>query len=94
MIFEQLRKLGVDFSQPRRIDHFFVLENESSARGLASHLPPPLETTVQALPEAWGVQASLVMPLSEEMIAVTVPKLEALAKRYGGSYDGWGAEAD
>ena len=93
-IFEQLRGLGVDFTRPRHIDHFFLLRNEEAARGLAAHLPPPLETSVRQVSGIWSVQTSLVMPLSEEMIASTRPNFEALAKRYGGSYDGWGAEAD
>ena len=93
-MFDEFRKLGTDFARPRHIDHFFVLHDEDAATRLSNRLSPPLECNIHDVGGSWTVEASLVMPLSEELIQVTRPRFEALAKEFGGTYDGWGAEGD
>lgn len=93
-MFDKFRELGTDFSRSRHIDHFFFLRSEDAARALAAQLSPPLDCLVQHVGGSWSVQASLTMPLSVGLIEKTRPRFEALAKEFGGRYDGWGAEAD
>jgi hypothetical protein len=93
-MFEEFRELGTDLSRPRHIDHFFVFPSELAANRLAARLSPPLACIVQHVGGSWTVQASLTMPLTMDLIQKTRPRFEALAKEFGGEYDGWGAEGD
>ena len=93
-MFEEFRAQGTDLSRPRHIDHYFVLPSEVAANRLAARLSPPLTCIVQHVGSAWTVQASLTIPLTVDLIQKTRPRFEALAKEFGGEYDGWGAEGD
>ena len=93
-MFAAFRESGTDLSQPRRINHSFVFPSENAAKRLAARLSPPLRCIVQHRGESWTVQASLTMPITEDLIQQTRPRFEALAKEFGGTYDGWGTEGD
>jgi hypothetical protein len=93
-MFAEFRELGTDLSRSRRIDHFFVFPSENAAKRLAARLSPPLTCIVRPGGDSWTVQASLTMPITEDLIQETRPRFEAIAKEFGGTYDGWGTEAD
>jgi hypothetical protein len=93
-MFAEFRESGTDLSIPRRIDHSFAFPSENAAKRLAARLSPPLRCIVQQRGDAWTVQASMTMPVTEDLIQQTRPRFEAIAKEFGGTYDGWGAEPD
>jgi hypothetical protein len=86
-------QLGTDLSRSRAVDHSFVLPTSVSAARLARALQEREPDAAVRHDGRW-VHATVRMPLSAELIAKRRTNYEALAKHFGGKYDGWGASAD
>jgi hypothetical protein len=94
-VIESLRKNGSDFTKQHRVDYFFVMPNESSAKAIAAELAsagfavqqigiPPKQKT-------WEVHVQRLQLVQVEDMQATTIALTKLARKYGGDYDGWGA---
>jgi len=94
-VIEVLRKNGSDFARPHRVDYFFVMPNESSAKAIAAELEsaglavqrigvPPNQKT-------WEVHVQRSQLVQLEAMQSTTVAFTKLAQKFGGIYDGWGA---
>jgi regulator of RNase E activity RraB len=94
-VIEVLLKNGSDFTKPHRVDYFFVMPTEASAKAIAAELqstgfvvqrigvPPRLST--------WEVHVQRSQLVQLEAMQATTIAFTKLAERFGGVYDGWGA---
>lgn len=94
-VIEVLRKNGSDLSKPHRIDFFFYFQSEGSANSAAKELQTSgysvLRVDRPANARSWNVHAQrLMVPEIKAMQGLTL-QFEALARKFGGEYDGWGA---
>lgn len=94
-VIEVLRKNGSDFTKLHRVDYFFVMPNESSAKAIAAELEsaglavqrvgiPPKQST-------WEVHVQRSQLVQVEVMQATTIEFTKLAAKFGGHYDGWGA---
>jgi regulator of RNase E activity RraB len=91
-----LKQNGSDLSKLHNVDFFLILPNKSAADSVASELKVQGYSIRRSsrVPESesWEVHAQRkVAPQLETMQGLTVA-LTKLAEKYGGLYDGWGAE--
>ena len=94
-VIESLRKNGSDFSKLHLVDYFFVLPAEMKARSIAADLGAAGYSVqgVSAVPQKnnWEVHVQKSQLIQVDAMQATTRRFTALAKRFGGYYDGWGA---
>jgi regulator of RNase E activity RraB len=96
-VLAYLAELGCDPALPRQTRHYVYVPSRRDAEAAGAELE--LEgwrwsTTVDKHEGAWLVVAKRTSDLSPELVRETRRRLESLAERYGGLYDGWDAAAD
>lgn len=98
---EQMIRYGYDLTQLFKLTFFFTFPTEEAAREAAALLkakegvdsevyivPPPLWKALFVKPK-WAVYGTrLLIPERDEIVRLT-DLFNAVAKKYGGSYDGW-----
>lgn len=94
-VVEVLRKNGSDFAKLHRVDYFFVLPNEYSARAIAADLESEgLKVQRIGVPpnrKTWEVHVQRSQLVQLEAMQATTIAFTKLAQKFGGIYDGWGA---
>ncbi len=93
-VLERLRELGCNASRPRGTRHFIYAPTREDAQAIAGVLERQgWETSIQEDVEIALVTASCLRVLTGPLVRETREHLTALASQYGGSYDGWEADA-
>lgn len=96
MLLVQLAEHGSDLAKPHRPEFAFEVPSEQAAREVASILAAQGYGVETFEPDednpAYLVIASRLMGLDLEVLSRLSREFEALAEKYRGSYDGWGAE--
>ena len=94
-VIVQLRKAGSDLSRPHAIDFYLYFPNKSAAEEAAARMRDTgYQTEVKraAKGDNWlCLGKKKVIPKLPTIQGIT-RDLDALAKSYGGDYDGWEAE--
>jgi regulator of RNase E activity RraB len=91
-VLDHLAELGCDPSSPREVRHFLYLPERACADAVAEELRSDgWLTRVEQSEGMWLVVATRVRTLTLELVQQTRSRLESLAGRYGGLYDGWEA---
>lgn len=94
-VIESLRENGSDFSKLHLVDYFFVLPAESNARSIAAELGAAGYSVkgVGAVPQKnnWEVHVQKSQLIQVDSMQATTRRFAALAQKFGGYYDGWGA---
>lgn len=94
-VIESLRKNGSDFTKQHRVDYFFVMPNESSAKAIATELASAgfavQQIGVPPKQKTWEVHVQRLQLVQVDDMQATTIAFTKLAKKYGGDYDGWGA---
>ncbi|MFG6447627.1 ribonuclease E inhibitor RraB [Roseateles sp. BYS180W] len=96
LVLLEMAKAGSDLRKPHEPEFVFEVESQAIAQAIANELCE-LDYEVQLYepddenPD-FQVVAKRVMLLELQALTQLSAKFEALAERYGASYDGWGAE--
>lgn len=93
-VLAELRKAGADLSKPTEVNFYLYFKERRAADSAAAHAGAgPLVATVRrgADDSSWLCLVSGQMIPDETAIHATTVRLLALAKAYGGEYDGWEA---
>lgn len=94
-VVENLRKNGSDFAKLHRVDYFFVMPTEASARAIASELGAQgyavKNIGISPKQMTWEVFVQRMQLIELKSIQADTVALTQLANRFGGMYDGWGA---
>ena len=94
-VIEILRQNGSDLAKPHAVDFFFLLPAESAATAVAKELQSAgyslRRVHRSAKTNSWEVHAQRLMVPELAVMQATTITLTALARKYGGIYDGWGA---
>ena len=94
---EQLRKAGADLTRPQLTRYYLYFPDERSARSVATELAGTAYVMERLAPAARGPDWLLLVKrptlLSVSEISKASRELTALARKHGGAYDGWEAEA-
>jgi regulator of RNase E activity RraB len=95
VVIESLRKNGSDFTKLHLVDYFFVLPTESNAKAIAAKLKTAgyVVRRVSAVPQknSWEAHVQSSQLIQVDAMQATTRQFTALAKKFGGYYDGWGA---
>ncbi|MES1248192.1 MAG: ribonuclease E inhibitor RraB [Actinomycetota bacterium] len=95
LVLDHLMRLGCDPAQPRECRHYLYVRDEPGARTLVVTLVRDgWDGVYEKVDGVWLVTATIVTPLTGELVRETRNRLEALAQEFGGHYDGWEAAAD
>jgi hypothetical protein len=94
-VLAHLRELGWTPGTPLRVAHFLYVPDHAGADAVAHALDDHgWETSLEPCAgRSWLVVATRVRPLTPELVHTTRSRLERLALRHGGVYDGWEAAA-
>ncbi|WP_195764031.1 ribonuclease E inhibitor RraB [Pseudoduganella rivuli] len=96
-VIESLRKNGSDFTKHHRVDYFFVMPSEASAKAIAAELAAAgfavQQIGVPPKQKTWEVHVQRLQLVQVDDMQATTIAFTTLAKKYGGDYDGWGAPA-
>lgn len=92
---ETLRAAGADLSKPHDVDFFLLFKAQSQAEAAAAEIEK-LGYRVAAIDSSpdgkeWQLHATRQMVPAVDAMISTTRALDALAKKHGGDYDGWGA---
>ena len=93
-VLAQMRKAGADLSKPTEVNFYLYFGARDAAESAAVHAPTAsMKATVRpgASRWPWLCLVSGQMIPDEAAIRSEVARLMALAKQYGGEYDGWEA---
>jgi hypothetical protein len=94
-VIESLRKNGSDFTKPHRVDYFFKMPSESSAKAIATELASAgyvvRNIGVPPKGKSWEVHVQRLQLLQVDEMQATTISFNKLARKHGGDYDGWGA---
>ncbi|HEY4216849.1 MAG TPA: ribonuclease E inhibitor RraB [Gemmatimonadaceae bacterium] len=93
-VLAQMRKAGADLSKATEVNFYLYFKARPAADSAAAHAGAgPLVATVERGVDAtsWLCLVSGSMVPDEAAIHSNVVRLLALAKQYGGDYDGWEA---
>ncbi len=94
VVIARLRELGADLSEPREVEFFLQLPAAVSASAAADELSEyDAELLGRNEDGTWGVRAAKTMTVDEDSIGRERERLNAIAQRHGGVFDGWGTEA-
>lgn len=93
-VVEQLAKAGSDLSKPHNIEFFLYFPTQEAARAAASDINDPSFSAVvrqEANGKEWLLQLNRPMlPIEADLVALR-SKLDSVAGKHGGVYDGWGS---
>ena len=99
-ILAELVALGSDLSKERHSIHYFAFGDQDDALAAGRELRKmgfrvEFGRELKARPESrrWPVLADRTEVIDEEVIGALRVSLTRLAKRFGGEYDGWEAQA-
>lgn len=96
LVLLEMAKAGSDLRKPHEPEFVFEAEGQSSAHAIANELCElDYEVRLYEPDEenpGFQVVAKRVMVLELQTLNQLSAKFEALAERFGASYDGWGAE--
>lgn len=91
---DAIERLGVDPSSDRTYEHFLYFADEAGARGAEQDLlEEGFDVQVNRPSDGideWSLLALQTVALSEEQLDELTTRMEAIASRHGGTYDGWG----
>jgi regulator of RNase E activity RraB len=94
-VIELLRKNGSDFTKLHRVDYFFLIPTEAGAKAIAAELESTgysvLRIGIPPKQKQWEVHAQRSQFVQLEAMQATTIAFSALAKKFDGIYDGWGA---
>ena len=93
-VLAQMREAGGDLSKPTEVNFYLYFKDRPAADSAAAHAGAgPLVATVRRGADAssWLCLVSGQMVPDEAAIHSTAVRLLALARQYGGEYDGWEA---
>jgi hypothetical protein len=94
---EQLRTAGADLTKPQLTRHYLYFPDERSARAAGTEIPSAAYVVERVAPAARGSDWLLLVRrptlLSVGELSNASRELTALARKHGGVYDGWEAEA-
>ena len=94
-VIGSLRKNGSDFSKLHRVDYFFVMPTEASAKAIAAELASTgfavQRIGVPPKMSSWEVHVQRSQLVQIEAMQATTIAFTKLAGKFGGVYDGWGA---
>jgi hypothetical protein len=96
-VIEQLRANGADLSQPRHVIVYLYFTTKSDADGAAADLASAGLSGSLASNEAqdsWLVKVEFHAVVSEEAVGELSGRMNAIAQRHHGVYDGWEASAN
>jgi len=91
-VLEHLVRLGCDPAAPREVRHFVFVPAQAGANAVAGELSAEgWLTSVERSDDGWLVVATRIRTLTSEIVRETRVRLETLASRHCGLYDGWEA---
>jgi Regulator of ribonuclease activity B len=93
-VLAQMRKGGADLSKATEVNFYLYFKDQPTADSAAAHAGAgPLAATVRrgADPSSWLCFVTGRMVPNEAAIHAMAVRFLALAKQYGGEYDGWEA---
>ena len=95
-VIDQLRDQGADLSKPRHVLAYIYFATKPDAQRATAELASGGFRGSLGSNEAkeWLTTVELEMVVSAESIADLSTRLQAIADRYGGEYDGWEASAE
>lgn len=90
-VLKALQEAGSDLSKPHKIDHWLYLPTKQGAKFAAADLTSGgfAVASIQKRKAHWRILATKIMVPSPKNVAEASARLEAVAARYGGEYDGW-----
>ncbi|SRR6266571_2579120 len=89
-ILEQLRKAGLDLSNPFHIRHIFSAPTGDAARGLQQELESRgLKPELTEESGRWKIALPEELVLEESSMAAKRAEFQSLAGNFGGAYAGW-----
>jgi len=94
LTLEQLAKAGGNLAMPTEVISYLYVPDEARARAAAGELEQAgyqVKVRTAASGPSWLALATITMVPSEENIALLRGRLESLAARLGGEFDGWEA---
>ena len=95
---ERIRRAGGDPEKPRRVDFYLYFPSQETAIAAADDLRSDGYPTIVARAadgdSGWLVLATRTIVLTGGDLRREQQRLDALARRHGGEYDGWNAPAE
>lgn len=94
---DRIREAGGDPSKPRQVDFYLYFEERANADAASAELrAESFGVTVErsAANDSWVLLATRRIALTSREFGRAQEKLEAVAHRHGGEYDGWDAPVE
>jgi hypothetical protein len=98
-LLKEVQAAGLDLSQPREIDFFHLFDAEQPAAAMVEAVRssvPAVGIVVEEQPKRgeWQICTTVVMVPNYDNVTGMERQLDAIAKRFGGRGDGWGARQE
>ncbi|MEQ1934898.1 MAG: ribonuclease E inhibitor RraB [Fimbriimonadaceae bacterium] len=90
-VINQLRMAGSDLTKPHVIDFFLYFPTDEAANSVRIELGSDYQCEISQSGEKWLCQAHCTFVPTRASLVLRRQALTALAAKYGGEYDGWGA---